>query len=51
MNRRRQSFRVVESQRQPAEPCVGCWVAATGIVSSLLGVSLLAAYAAWWVRP
>jgi hypothetical protein len=49
--RHRLSFRVVENQRHPADPCVGCWVAAAGIVSAVLGVSLLAAWAAWWVRP
>jgi hypothetical protein len=32
-------------------PCIGCYVAATGIVSAVFGLSLLAVWSAWWVRP
>lgn len=32
-------------------PCIGCYVAAAATVSAVLGLSLLAAWSAWWVRP
>lgn len=38
-----------EPRREPPSPAA--YIAAAGLVSAIVGVSILAAWSAWWVRP